>query len=366
MSTGIDATADAVLERLELKALVEACRVLEEGVAGAKDIELGMMAGAGFVPGPFGRADRRGLDAVLAALERAESAWGEAYAPPRVLRRLVAQGRLGVERGQGFFPYPRPDEGGERETVKLETRGEVAILWLDRPPANALSPQLFGELRAAWDELDGTARAVVIASASPFVFSAGADVGELAASDSTEGGGDLLELVHGLLRAMERSRTATVAAVNSLAYGGGCELAMACDVRVAAESATFGQPEIGLGIMPGFGGTQRLPRLVGHGRALEMTLTGEPIGAREAARIGLASEVAPDHEVFDTALAWARKLAGQPPIAVEQIKRAAGRGDLDDGLAAEREGFATAFSSDDAREGIAAFLEKRTARFRGA
>ena len=119
----------------------------------------------------------------------------------------------------------------------------------------------------------------------------------------------------------------TIAAVNGLALGGGCELAMACDVRIAAESAMFGQPEINLGIIPGFGGTQRLPRLVGEGRACELNLTGDPIGAEEAYAVGLANRVVPDEELFDTALAWARKLGGQAPLAVEQIKQvsAAGR-----------------------------------------
>ncbi len=123
--------------------------------------------------------------------------------------------------------------------------------------------------------------------------------------------------MHGLLREMERSSSvATIAAVNALAFGGGCELAMACDFRIAAESASFGQPEINLGIIPGFGGTQRLPRLVGEAKALELNLTGDPIGADEAYELGLATRVVPDHELFDTALAWARKLAGQAPLAV--------------------------------------------------
>ena len=115
------------------------------------------------------------------------------------------------------------------------------------------------------------------------------------------------------MRSMERSSTATIAAVNSLAFGGGCELSMACDFRLAAESASFGQPEINLGIIPGFGGTQRLPRLVGEAKALEMNLVGDPIGAYEALRIGLVNQVVPDHELFDTALAWARKLAAAGP-----------------------------------------------------
>jgi enoyl-CoA hydratase/3-hydroxyacyl-CoA dehydrogenase len=165
---------------------------------------------------------------------------------------------------------------------------------------------------------------------------------------------------------MERSSVVTIAAVNALAFGGGCELAMACDFRIVAESASFGQPEINLGIIPGFGGTQRLPRLVGEAKALELNLTGEPIGAEEAGECGLATRVVPDHELLDTALAWARKLGGQAPLAVEQIKHVSTTGDLDAGLEAEKQGFAAVFSSEDAREGISAFLEKRAARFRGA
>jgi enoyl-CoA hydratase/3-hydroxyacyl-CoA dehydrogenase len=164
---------------------------------------------------------------------------------------------------------------------------------------------------------------------------------------------------------MEKSSIATIAAVNALAFGGGCELAMGCDLRIAAESATFGQPEINLGIIPGFGGTQRLPRLVGEARALELNLTGDPIGAGEAYELGLANRVVADHELFDAALAWARKLAGQAPLAIEQIKRVSAAGDLDAGIEAEKQGFAAVFGSEDAREGIAAFLGKRPARFEG-
>ena len=160
-------------------------------------------------------------------------------------------------------------------------------------------------------------------------------------------------------------RTTTIAAVNSIAFGGGCELSMACDFRLAAESATFGQPEINLGIIPGFGGTQRLPRLVGEGKALEMNLTGDAISAAEAHRVGLANVVVPDHELFDTAQNWARKLAGQAPLAVEQIKTVSAKGDLDQGIEAEKQGFAKVFTSEDAREGITAFLQKRRPNFKG-
>ena len=206
---------------------------------------------------------------------------------------------------------------------------------------------------------------LVIASSNIFTFSAGADIKEFTKMSPDAEGADLLQSGHRFMRAMETSSTATIAAVNSIAFGGGCELAMACDFRIAAESATFGQPEINLGIIPGFGGTQRLPRLVGEGKALEMNLTGEPIDAYEAHRVGLAHQVVPDHELFDAALAWARKLAGQAPIAVEEIKKRSHHADLDEGLATEAEGFARAFGSEDAKEGISAFLGKRKPSFKG-
>ena len=365
MSTGTDIDTQALVDRFTLKALVESCLVLEEGVASLKDIDLGMMAGAGIIPPPFARADQLGLDEVLAKLETAAQEWGENYEPPTILRRLVAQGRLGVKTGQGFFPYARPDAGWDESPVKLETRGDVAIAWLDNPPANSISPEVVQALQKVWDAVtDSPVRALVFASASPMLFCAGADIKAFTKMDAA-GGKELLDGMHGLLREMEQSRIVTIAAVNALAFGGGCELAMACDLRIAAESATFGQPEINLGIIPGFGGTQRLPRLVGEAKALELNLTGEPISAEEAYELGLANRVVPDHELLDTALAWARKLAGQAPLAIEQIKRVSAAGDLDAGIEAEKEGFAAVFGSEDAREGIAAFLQKRTPRFQG-
>jgi enoyl-CoA hydratase/3-hydroxyacyl-CoA dehydrogenase len=367
MSTAAEVDTQALVERYTLKAFVESCLVLEEGVATIRDIDLAMMTGFGIVPGPFGRADAIGLDEVLAALERAQSEWGEHFAPPLILRRLVAQGRLGQKAGQGFFPYPRPDDDFEQgEAVQLETRGDVAIAWLNRPPANPISPQFIEELQRIWDRVEGSdeVRALVIASANPALFSAGADIKAFTQMDEA-GGRALLDRGHDLLRSFGHSQTVTIAAVNALAFGGGCELAMACDVRIAADSATFGQPEINLGIIPGFGGTQRLPRLVGPAKALEMNLIGDAISAEEAFEYGLANRVVADHELFDTALAWARKLAGQAPVAVGQIKQVSHKGDLDEGIEAEKEGFARAFSSEDAREGISAFLQKRKANWKG-
>ena len=367
MSTASGAGTLMLVERMGLKTLVESCLVLEEGVASAKDIEIGMMMGAGVLPGPFTRADDTGLDTALEQLERANSDWGESYEPPVILRRLVAQGRLGKKSGQGFFAYPSPDGGEQRETVLLETRGDLAIAWLNRPPANPLSPQAVRDLISLWDEVDGKARALVIASSNIFTFCAGADIKEFTkmTADADADGAELVQSAHRFMRAMEASSTVTIAAVNSIAFGGGCELAMACDFRIAAESASFGQPEINLGIIPGFGGTQRLPRLVGEAKALEMNLSGDPIDAYEAHRLGLANQVVPDHELFDTALAWARQLAQKAPIAVEEIKRRSAHGDLDEGLGSEAEGFARAFGSEDAQEGIGAFLGRRRPNFQG-
>jgi enoyl-CoA hydratase/3-hydroxyacyl-CoA dehydrogenase len=364
MSTAAETDVlETVVERFQLKSLVEACLLVEEGVAAIKDIDMGMMMGAGIIPGPFAAADERGLDEIVQALENAPESWGDWTEPPVLLRRMVAQGRLGKKTGQGFYAYPSPD-AEQKETILLDWRDDVAILWLNRPPMNPLSPTVINELAEAWQQVDGKARAMIIASSNTFTFAAGADIKEFTKMDE-ETGRKMVEQAHSFMRGMEKSRTVTIAAVNSVALGGGCELAMACDFRIAAESAMFGQPEINLGIIPGFGGTQRLPRLVGEAKALEMNLVGEPIDAWKALEIGLANEVVPDHELFDTALQWARKLAEQAPIAVEQIKRVAANADLDQGLQAEAQGFATAFQSEDAKEGIGAFLGKRKAKFQG-
>jgi enoyl-CoA hydratase/3-hydroxyacyl-CoA dehydrogenase len=362
---------EALAELLKLKAVVESCLVLQEGVCTVRDIDLGMMAGAGMDPRrgifpPFMGADMMGLDVVLEKLERAEEEHGERFAPPTVLKRLVAQGRHGMKSGQGFYAYPQADEGDQTETVKLETRGNVAIAWLANPPMNAISPQVIKDLGTVWERVtsSGEVGALVIASSIPVVFSAGADIKAFTQMDEA-GGEELINSGHALLREMGLSRVTTVAAVNSLAFGGGCELTMACNFRIAAESAVFGQPEIKLGIIPGFGGTQRLPRLVGDEKALEMNLIGDSISSGEAEAYGLVNRVVPDHELFDTALSWARKLAGQAPVAVEQVKLAADDPDLEQGIEQEKKGFATAFLSEDAKEGISAFLGKRAPKWQG-
>jgi enoyl-CoA hydratase/3-hydroxyacyl-CoA dehydrogenase len=365
MSTAADTETRDLVDRFTLKALVESCLVLEEGVSSLREIDLGMMAGAGIMPPPFARADQQGLDTVLERLEHAAAEWGEAFTPPLILRRLVAQGRLGVKTGQGFFPYASPDSGFEELPVKLETRGRVAIAWLDRPPANSISPEVVKALQKTWDAVvEGEVRALIVTSANPMLFCAGADIKAFTSLDES-GGRELLDEMHALLRAMEQSSVVTIAAVNGTALGGGNELAMACDFRIAAQSASFGQPEINLGIIPGFGGTQRLRGLIGEARALELNLVGDAIDSSEALELGLVNRVVPDHELFETALAWARKLADQAPLAVEQIKRVSAAGEREAGLEAEKQAFTRVFGTEDAREGISAFLQKRAPRFKG-
>jgi enoyl-CoA hydratase / 3-hydroxyacyl-CoA dehydrogenase len=366
-----DPNVDELVEMFSMKALVEACLILEEGVCTVREIDLGMMAGAGLDPRrglfpPFWKADIDGLDKALEKIEGLAEKYPDRFTVPRTLKRLVAQGRLGLAAGQGFYAYPQ--EGAEQlDTIRLERRDDgVAVAWLANAPMNAISPQVIKDLRTVWEKLkdEGEVRALVIASSIPLVYSAGADIKAFTKMDS-DSGAELINDGHALLRELGSEGIVTIAAVNSLAFGGGCELAMACDMRIAAQSAVFGQPEVNLGIIPGFGGTQRLPRLVGPQKGLEMNLVGDAITGGEAYEYGLVNHLVPDHELFDTALSFARKLAGQAPIAVAQIKEVSHKGDLDEGIDAEKAGFATAFFSEDAKEGISAFLGKRAPKWSG-
>jgi enoyl-CoA hydratase/3-hydroxyacyl-CoA dehydrogenase len=368
-----DAEPDAqeLIDMFTSRALIEACLLVEEGISSVRDIDVGMMTGAGLDPRkgllpPFWKADVEGLDKMFEKMEGLEEKYGERFAPPVTLKRLVAQGRHGITTGQGFYAYPQPDDGEQAEKVLLETRGPVAIAWLANAPMNAVHPQVIKDLKTVWEKVkaDEGVHAMVIASSVPIVFSAGADIKAFTQMDPA-GGKELLDSAHALFREFETEDVATIAAVNAIAFGGGCEMAMACDFRVAGEAAVFGQPEIKLGIIPGFGGTQRLPRLVGDSKAIEMNLIGDAISSEDAFEHGLVNRVVPDHELFDEALSFARRLAEDAPVAVEQIKKVSHKGDLDEGIEAEKQGFQEAFLSFDAKEGIAAFLEKRKPHWKG-
>jgi len=246
----------------------------------------------------------------------------------------------------------------------------VAIVTIDRPKArNALNTKAIDELRQAALELrhDPGARALIITGAGDKAFVAGADISELAVLTPIEGKSYGLRGQH-VLDLIENLGKPVIAAVNGYALGGGCELAMACTLRLAADPAVFGQPEVKLGLIPGFAGTQRLARLVGKGLAMELVLTGRNVDAQEALRIGLVNRVVPAASLIAEAKELAQALAASAPLAIQAAIDAINRGSevsFPEGEFLEAALFGLVFSSEDAREGTRAFLEKRKAEFKG-
>jgi len=254
------------------------------------------------------------------------------------------------------------------EFVQLEVNDGVGVIRLDRPPANAIGLQLGTELQEAILEAEAHAGVgAIVVWGGPKIFAAGADVKAMA----TWGPEEVRPSVDALGHAcdlLEAIGTISIAAVNGYALGGGMELALACDLRYVATDATFGQPEIGLGVIPGAGGTQRLVRMVGPGRTRELVYSGRFVPAEEAVGLGLAERIAAPEDVFDTAVQDARRLAQGPRLALTAAKRAIAAATETPGatgIRAEREAFLALFGTPDQREGMAAFLEKREPRFGG-
>lgn len=257
------------------------------------------------------------------------------------------------------------------ETLLVEHPGAVAVVTLNRPKMlNALNAKMISELGSCFRELDAddAVRAIILTGAGEKAFAAGADIGELHALAGSLEGIALARTGHVLTQGMERMRKPIIAAVNGFALGGGCELALACDIRIASETARFAQPEVNLGLIPGFGGTQRTARLLGRGAAMYLCLTGEMLTAEQAHHAGLCEKVVPATELLNEAKRIAQLIASKAPAAVAAVKQAINEGigvPLTEGLALEALHFGSLVGTKDFAEGTKAFLEKRAPQFTG-
>lgn len=258
------------------------------------------------------------------------------------------------------------------DTLLVERDGPTAVITINRPKAlNALNAQVFKDLLAAFDELeaDVSVRCVIVTGAGDKAFVAGADISELASLPDSISATQKARAGHHITERLEHSRLPIIMAINGFALGGGLELAMAGDIRVAASTAKLGQPEVSLGIIGGFGGTQRLPRLVGQGMASYLLLTGEMIGAEEAKASNLVEKVVPPDQVMAESKRIASVIASKGPKAIELTKKVIHKGlqtDLHSALEIEAEAFGSVATTADAREGTKAFLEKRAPNFTGS
>ncbi len=256
----------------------------------------------------------------------------------------------------------------ERQYVRISIEDRVALLTLDYPPLNVLNTATVTELDDALDELlaNDEVKAMVITGGGQYAFIAGADINQIASVKSPEEARGLVTMGHALLSKMESAKKPIIAAINGYCLGGGLELAMACHMRICNNRVQLGQPEISLGIIPGFGGTQRLPRLVGKGKALELILTGARISGAEAANIGLVNKAVPAAEVVRTAMGLAKKIASFGKLAIAAVLEAVDEGmetSLEEGLEIEAHKFAGLVGTEDMKEGLTAFLEKRQPKF---
>jgi enoyl-CoA hydratase len=261
----------------------------------------------------------------------------------------------------------------DRQYVRVSVEDRVATLTIDHPPANAFNEQTVNDLASAFDEVsaDPKVKVVVITGAGQFAFIAGADINEIKAQIDRGRAGEEVSrdlIVNGqqLFNRIEKSPKPVIAAINAVCLGGGLELAMACHIRIASDTARFGQPEVNLGLLPAWGGTARLPRLVGRGKAIELILTGDMIPAHEAARLELVNKVVPAGQVLKAATDLARKIAAKSALTTAAILEAINHGmecTLEEALELEADKFVDLCSTEDGFEGVSAFLEKRQPKF---
>jgi len=255
------------------------------------------------------------------------------------------------------------------ENLLLEIENSVALLTINRPKAlNSLNPPTLGELSQAFAELQANpqVKVIVLTGAGEKAFVAGGDISVMQPLNPLQAR-DVAQQAQQLFNDIEYGPKVVIGAINGYALGGGCELAMACDIRIASDNAKFGQPEINLGIIPGWAGTQRLPRLIGRGKAKELMFTGEMITAEDAVRLGLANQVVPQAELLATARELANKIAAKPQVPIRLIKDAVNNGmemESQKAFAYEAELFGLCFATEDQKEGMSAFLEKRPATWK--
>jgi enoyl-CoA hydratase len=255
------------------------------------------------------------------------------------------------------------------QNIVVEKKDKIALLTISREKAlNALNDETIAEIQDFFDSIgDSDDVNCIVITGQGKAFVAGADIAELAGCN-VEGGTEKAVIGHKMMRTIENCPWPVIAAVNGFALGGGCELALACDFRLASEKAKFGQPEVNLGIIPGYGGTQRLPRLIGAGKAKELVYTGNIINAEEAYRIGLADEIYPLEELMDKAMDMAKLIVSKGPLAIKAAKKCINEGlegTLKEGCELESQAFGELYGSEDTPEGLNAFLEKRPPQFKG-
>lgn len=257
----------------------------------------------------------------------------------------------------------------ETKFILCDINNGLAVVTINNPPVNALTETVMLELDAIIDELacDSSVQIIIVTGAGEKVFVAGADIKQFPYLNRAAGK-ELVRRGQQILAKLSSLKQPVIAAVHGFTFGGGCELALACDIRIASENLQIGLPEVSLGIIPGYGGTQRLPRLVGSGRAMALICSGDPIKAEEAFRIGLIDKVVPTGEHLNEANTLARKIMSRGPLAVQAAKKAIHNGlemNLNDGISLEADLFAGLCDSEDQKEGVAAFLSKRKPDFKG-
>ncbi|MDT7862237.1 MAG: 3-hydroxyacyl-CoA dehydrogenase/enoyl-CoA hydratase family protein [Saccharolobus sp.] len=349
-------------------AINEAARLLRENVATKEDIDLGVRLGLGLPKGIFQYADELGIDNVVKALDELKAISGyKSYSVDPLLAQMVSENKLGVKTGVGFYQYGKVEER-KLNTIIIRIEPPLAWIILNRPERlNALNAELISELDRALDELETNDQIrVVILTGNGRAFSAGADITSFLSLRPI----DVIRLrtLRNVINKIALYTKPVIAALNGFTLGGGLEIAMACDIRIASEVAQLGQPEINIGIIPGAGGTQRLPRLIGKGRAKLLIYTGDMVSAEEAYKMGLVDLVVPANRFEDEVRRVALKIAEKSPLSLLAAKLAIELGNeanIWTGQTLEATLFGLLFTTKDVEEGVKAFLEKRKPQFKG-